>query len=82
MPSKVSSTSKFARGSKNNNCSICREDVSYYGLHMAEDDGEVDWVFPCINPKEVVSKFVFKLLALVERSSTDEVDSEIKTIDR
>jgi len=49
---------------------------------MAEDDGEVDWVFPCINPKEVVSKFVFKLLALVERSSTDEVDSEIKTIDR
>lgn len=65
-----------------NDHSIRREDINCYGLHIAEDDGEVDWVFPCLNPKEAVSKFVFKLLALVERSSVDEVDSEIKTVDR
>lgn len=52
-----------------------RDNVKYYGLHIAEDDGEVDWVFPCLDPKETVSKFVFKMLALVEKSG-DEQESD------
>lgn len=50
-------------------------------MYIAEDDGEVDRVFPCLDPKETVSKFEFRMLALIERS-TDEIDSEEKLHDR
>ncbi|XP_065348191.1 target of rapamycin complex 2 subunit MAPKAP1 [Cloeon dipterum] len=44
------------------------EDESAYALHIAEDDGEVDWDFPCLDEKEVVSKFGFNYLALVQKT--------------
>ena len=37
-----------------------------YAIHIAEDDGEIDWDFPCLDPRETVGKFGFKFLALVE----------------
>ncbi|XP_063226054.1 stress-activated map kinase-interacting protein 1 isoform X2 [Bacillus rossius redtenbacheri] len=42
--------------------------VERYGLYIAEDDGEVDWDFPCLEPRETVAKFGFGFLALVERT--------------
>jgi hypothetical protein len=44
-----------------------RDDVSQFALYIAEDDGEVDWDFPCLDPKETVAKFGFSYLALVHR---------------
>lgn len=44
-----------------------RDSVNHYGLFIAEDDGAVDWDFPCLDSREVVSKFGFTYLALVER---------------
>lgn len=41
--------------------------MNLYGLYIAEDDGDVDWDFPCLDSREVVSKFGFSYLALVER---------------
>ncbi|CAH1988907.1 unnamed protein product [Acanthoscelides obtectus] len=40
--------------------------VSQYGLYITEEDGEVDRDFPCLDPKEPVSKFGFSTLGLVE----------------
>lgn len=37
-----------------------------YAIHIAEDDGEIDWDFPCLDHRETVGKFGFKFLALVE----------------
>ncbi|KAG7303937.1 hypothetical protein JYU34_010851 [Plutella xylostella] len=37
-----------------------------YGLCIAEDDGEVDWTFPCLDADEPCSKFGFTCLGLVE----------------
>nr|CAD7443180.1 unnamed protein product [Timema bartmani] len=45
-----------------------KESVDHYGLHIVEDDGEVDWDFPCLEPRETVGKFGFGFLALVERT--------------
>nr|CAG4646290.1 EOG090X072S [Macrothrix elegans] len=39
--------------------------VENYALFIAEDDGSPDADFPCLEPKEVVSKFGFTTLALV-----------------
>ncbi|KAK7789239.1 hypothetical protein R5R35_013054 [Gryllus longicercus] len=50
------------------------DSVDQYGLYIAEDDGEVDWDFPCLDPREVISKFGFSYLALVERK--EKVPSE------
>lgn len=43
-----------------------RENVDCYGLFIAEDDGEVDWDFSCLDPKETVGKFGLAYLAMVE----------------
>ncbi|KAI5633461.1 SAPK-interacting protein 1 (Sin1), pleckstrin-like domain-containing protein [Phthorimaea operculella] len=40
--------------------------VHDYGLCIAEDDGEVDWAFPCLDANEPCSKFGFTCLGLVE----------------
>lgn len=40
-----------------------------YGLCIAEDDGEVDWAFPCLDANEPCSKFGFTCLGLVELKS-------------
>lgn len=37
-----------------------------YGLCIAEDDGEVDWAFPCLDSNEPCSKFGFTCLGLVD----------------
>lgn len=37
-----------------------------YGLCIAEDDGEVDWAFPCLDANEPCSKFGFTCLGLIE----------------
>ncbi|XP_065210665.1 target of rapamycin complex 2 subunit MAPKAP1 [Planococcus citri] len=58
-----------------------KDTVDFYALYIAEDDGEVDRVFPCLDPKETVSKFEFRMLALIERSS-DEIDLEEKFSER
>ncbi|XP_054273637.1 target of rapamycin complex 2 subunit MAPKAP1 [Macrosteles quadrilineatus] len=49
-----------------------KESVDYYSLHIAEDDGEVDWDFPCLDNRESVTKFTFNFLALVERDPKQE----------
>lgn len=41
--------------------------MDYYSLYIAEDDGEVDSAFPCLDARETVAKFGFGFLALVER---------------
>ncbi|XP_066997080.1 target of rapamycin complex 2 subunit MAPKAP1 isoform X2 [Anabrus simplex] len=50
---------------------VLGDNVERYGLYIAEDDGEVDWDFPCLDPKETISKFGFAYLALVERNTKD-----------
>ncbi|XP_072935223.1 stress-activated map kinase-interacting protein 1 [Epargyreus clarus] len=40
--------------------------VHDYGLCLAEDDGEVDWAFPCLDANEPCSKFGFACLGLVD----------------
>ncbi|KAJ8890137.1 hypothetical protein PR048_009644 [Dryococelus australis] len=45
-----------------------KQGVEHYGLYIAEDDGEVDWDFPCLEARETVAKFGFGFLALVERT--------------
>ncbi|XP_049954431.1 target of rapamycin complex 2 subunit MAPKAP1 [Schistocerca serialis cubense] len=53
-----------------------KDNVAYYGLYIAEDDGEVDWYFPCIDPRETVGKFTFAYLALVElKEAVKQVDN-------
>lgn len=39
--------------------------VHDYGLCIAEDDGEVDWAFPCLDANEPCSKFGFTCLGLI-----------------
>ena len=48
--------------------------MSQYGLYIAEDDGDVDWVFPSLDTREVVSKFGFSYLALVETDNAKNND--------
>ena len=48
--------------------------VSHYSLRIAEENGEVDPDFPSLNSKELVAKFGFPVLALVEK---DEQESNI-----
>lgn len=47
--------------------------VPNYGLYITEEDGEVDKDFPCLDPKEVVAKFGFTCLGLVEHKNTKSV---------
>lgn len=46
---------------------VFRDSVDFYSLYIAEDDGEVDSAFPCLDARETVAKFKFEFLALVER---------------
>ncbi|XP_043275029.1 stress-activated map kinase-interacting protein 1 [Venturia canescens] len=48
-----------------------KEDISKYGLYLTEDDGEVDWDFPCLDPRETIAKFEFTTLGLVEMKESD-----------
>ncbi|KAG7197866.1 hypothetical protein KM043_001677 [Ampulex compressa] len=48
-----------------------KDDITRYGLYIAEDDGEVDWDFPCLDPRETISKFEFLTLGLVEMKPSD-----------
>ncbi|GAB1866435.1 Stress-activated map kinase-interacting protein 1 [Camponotus japonicus] len=50
-----------------------KEDISRYGLYITEDDGEVDWAFPCLDPRETISKFEFTTLGLIEMKPSDRV---------
>ena len=50
---------------------ILRQKISQYGLYITEDDGEVDWDFPCLDPREAISKFEFTTLGLVEMKPSD-----------
>ncbi|GAB6024899.1 Target of rapamycin complex 2 subunit mapkap1 [Chamberlinius hualienensis] len=43
--------------------------VDYYDLRFVEDDGEVDPDFPCLERDNLMSKFGFHYLALVEHGS-------------
>lgn len=50
-------------------------------MYIAEDDGEVDWDFPCLDPTEVISKFEFATLGLVEMKASDKArHNTVKTI--
>lgn len=57
-------------------CLIFRDSADYYSLHIAEDDGEVDLDFPCLDPKDNITKFGFSVLAIVEKNSS-RVDSSV-----
>ncbi|KYN06699.1 PREDICTED: stress-activated map kinase-interacting protein 1 [Cyphomyrmex costatus] len=48
-----------------------KEDISHYGLYITEDDGEIDWAFPCLDPHETISKFEFTTLGLIEMKPSD-----------
>ncbi|XP_066590485.1 stress-activated map kinase-interacting protein 1 [Prorops nasuta] len=48
-----------------------KEDVQRYGLYITEDDGEVDWDLPCLDPAEIISKFEFITLGLLEMKPSD-----------
>lgn len=48
-----------------------KEDITRYGLYFTEDDGEVDWDLPCLDPKETISKFEFTTLGLTEMKPSD-----------
>ncbi|XP_012269766.2 target of rapamycin complex 2 subunit MAPKAP1 [Athalia rosae] len=46
-------------------------DIDKYGLYITEDDGEVDWDLPCLDPRETISKFGFTCLGLKEMTPAD-----------
>lgn len=46
-------------------------DITKYGLYITEDDGEVDWDLPCLDPRETISKFGFTCLGLKEMTPHD-----------
>ncbi|KAI8429546.1 hypothetical protein MSG28_000177 [Choristoneura fumiferana] len=48
-------------------------DIDEYGLCIAEDDGEVDWAFPCLDANEPCSKFGFTCLGLVDLKCKNEL---------
>lgn len=47
--------------------------VHEYGLCIAEDDGEVDWAFPCLDNNEPCSKFGFTCLGLIDLKKKDNI---------
>jgi hypothetical protein len=47
-------------------------------LYIAEDDGDVDCDFPCLDPRETVGKFGFNYLALVECLKKDEDSKSVE----
>lgn len=55
----------------------CRGGVEHYALHIAEEDGQVDWDFQALRPRDVIEKFGFNVLALVEKKSAREGAQEV-----
>lgn len=58
--------------------SILKPNVSNYCLRIAEENGEVDPDFPCLNANDPISKFGFPILTLEERNLSDENNTVIK----
>ncbi|XP_076276545.1 SAPK-interacting protein 1 isoform X2 [Lasioglossum baleicum] len=62
-----------------------KDDITRYGLYFTEDDGEVDWDLPCLDPRETISKFEFTTLGLTEMKASDRARhnmiTRIETID-
>lgn len=56
---------------------LLNANVSHYCLRMAEENGDVDPDFPCLNANELVAKFGFPVLALEERKMEDETSTLI-----
>ena len=50
--------------------------VDHYSLRIAEENGDVDPDFPCLNPKEPVAKFGFPFLALVYEKPAAQTSGE------
>uniref|UniRef100_A0A146KUD3 Target of rapamycin complex 2 subunit MAPKAP1 n=1 Tax=Lygus hesperus TaxID=30085 RepID=A0A146KUD3_LYGHE len=53
-----------------------KDSVSNYSLYIAEDDGDVDWDFPCLDSREIINKFGFSYLAIVDRDSVSHYQDE------
>ncbi|XP_076047447.1 SAPK-interacting protein 1 [Oratosquilla oratoria] len=54
-----------------------KDSIDYYSLHIAEEDGQVDWDFQALPLRDTISKFRFDILALVENKNTVQDDQEI-----
>ncbi|XP_047494365.1 target of rapamycin complex 2 subunit MAPKAP1-like [Penaeus chinensis] len=54
-----------------------RGSVENYALHIAEEDGQVDWDFQALNNRDVIEKFGFNILALVEKKNVPEASKDI-----
>ncbi|XP_008547321.1 target of rapamycin complex 2 subunit MAPKAP1 [Microplitis demolitor] len=65
----------YKYATENPNHSLKKE-INKYGLYIAEDDGEVDWDFPCLDPREKIGKFEFSALGLVEMRLSDRLRHE------
>ncbi|EDO48758.1 predicted protein, partial [Nematostella vectensis] len=53
-----------------------KDNLNHYCLMIAEDDGEVDTDFPALDRKEIITKFGFTSLALVEAISSKKITTE------
>lgn len=43
--------------------------MEHYALHIAEEDGQVDWDFQALPSRDQFEKFGFNVLALVEKKN-------------
>ena len=50
--------------------------VENYALHIAEEDGQVDMDFQALNPREMVDRFGFSILALIPRLNANQESSK------
>ena len=46
-------------------------------LHIAEEDGQVDWDFQALRNRDFLDKFGFNILALVEKKKAQESSQDI-----
>ncbi|XP_071525022.1 target of rapamycin complex 2 subunit MAPKAP1 isoform X3 [Panulirus ornatus] len=54
-----------------------RGGIERYALHIAEEDGQVDWDFQALRNRDVIEKFGFNVLALVEKKDAGEPSQDI-----
>ncbi|CAK9812891.1 Stress-activated map kinase-interacting protein 1 [Anthophora quadrimaculata] len=54
-----------------------KDDIARYGLYFTEDDGEVDWDLPCLDPRETISKYEFTTLGLAEMKPSDKAQHNV-----
>ena len=45
--------------------------MDHYQLHIAEEDGQCDWDFQPLEKRDVIEKYGFTTLALVEKCIPD-----------